>query len=561
MADDAMMDPIKDETIPETGGETIPETGVEDRPAADMRELGSTGLRKFSGVVMEELFPELDGERGRLKYKEMGDNDPVLSGLLYTFEMLFRQAEMTIRPGHEKNTGTGEESAFEGEETFESDVHSEQAKEIAEFVESCFHDMSHSFSDFMSQVASMFQYGWDGHEIVYKERKGFNARNPGKNSRFDDGKIGWRKFAHRDQKSLEEWDFDEKGDIRAFVQYDVYRERKNIPAAREVRIPIQKMLLFRTSSRANNPEGKSMLRGAYRPWYFKKRIEEIEAIGIERDLAGMPIIYAPAELFNSDASEEQKYMLNSLKGAVQNIRRDAQDGMVFPLSYDEGGHELYRFELASTGGRRQIDTNEIVRRRNMEMAMSVLADFMMLGHESTGSFALSQDKTNLFSMAIDGFLIQVADVLNRHAIPRLLLLNGMPLELAPTVTFDNVRAPTLAEIGEYIQRLARAGAPFFPDDKLQAWLHQRAGLPEPVPQSVRNQEEEEARLREQQDEALSGAGMVDDAGGEGWPGGEEEQDNDGSLMIEGDGTTGDRPSPPAGTPRGDTDPETDGAFD
>lgn len=554
---------------------------VEKRAHGDMREIGSTGLRRSGGVVIEELFRELEGQRGRLKYKEMGDNDPVISGILYAFEMMFRQARMTVRPGNINHSGKMEDSKFYGkegaseefaepadgvvqkQEDLEEDVDGpleeglgglenpkdpleEEAEEIAEFVESCFYDMSHSFSDFMSEIASMFQYGWDGHEIVYKERKGFDPKNTEKSSRFDDGKIGWKKFAHRSQNSLFEWGITEQGDLKSFKQQDFYRgdsDHGSTGGSTVKEIPIEKMLLFRTSSRYNNPEGRSLLRGSYRPWYFKKRIEEIEAIGIERDLAGMPVIHAPVDLFSENASSEMKSLFASLKNAVQNIRRDAQDGLIFPLEYDENGNKRYEFELASTGGRRQIDTNEIIRRRNMEMAMAVLSDFMMLGHENTGSFALSHDKTQMFSVSLDGFLMQVADVINRQAIPRLMRLNGMDLQLAPYVTFEKIQEPTLTEISEYIQRLARAGAPFFPDRRLQEWLHERAGFPIPIDPVEQAEEKEKAMVEEEPEGDINGLLEEEDAG----------FGNDGTAMTEGDGTKGG--APPAAKvskPRGDS---------
>ena len=61
------------------------------------------------------------------------------------------------------------------------------------------------------------------------------------------------------------------------------------PSYKQVVIPMEKCLLFRTQTHKNNPEGRSILRNAYRSWYFKKRIEEIEGVGIERDLAGNSI--------------------------------------------------------------------------------------------------------------------------------------------------------------------------------------------------------------------------------------------------------------------------------
>lgn len=64
------------------------------------------------------------------------------------------------------------------------------------------------------------------------------------------------------------------------------------------------------------------MRNAYRSWYFKRRIQEVEGIGIERDLAGLPVMYAPADLdiWNPD-DEQAQTILNGLQTQVRNIRR------------------------------------------------------------------------------------------------------------------------------------------------------------------------------------------------------------------------------------------------
>jgi hypothetical protein len=515
------------------------------------REMGSTGLKKSAGILSEEYLHSLLGERGRKIFNEMAMNDPVCSGILHSFEMLLRGARMTVRPA-ELHMPEGDHAA----ENFDENVFGEtfsgtpqresqslDAEAVAAFVEECFDDMSHSFSDFISQVSSMFQYGWSMFEIVYKRRDGDNSRSPGKASKFEDGLIGWRKFAPRAQNSLWEWEFDDTGGVNAFNQFDQFRETSFTAGAKGrnpnniIRIPIQKGLLFTTTQKSASPEGQSVLRGAYRPWYFKKRLEEIEAIGVERDLAGMPVIYAPAEIFGKDASDDSKALLRILESAVQNIRRDQQDGLVFPREYDEDGNSLYEFELASTGGARQLNTNDIIQRKSTEMAMSVLADFMIIGNSDSGasSFALSQDKTNLFAMAVDAYLQSVAEVLMRHAVPRLLRMNGIDPSLAPILTFENVRAPTLEELGEFVQRLARAGAPFFPDERLQAHLYERAGLPAPSPSAPVAEEEELDENGEPMEDG-DPFGMEETEGEVGEPKEVDGGVNDGSLLPEGDGS-------------------------
>ena len=74
---------------------------------------------------------------------------------------------------------------------------------------------------------------------------------------------------------------------------------------------MEKCLLFRTQTHKNNPEGRSILRNAYRSWYFKKRIEEIEGVGIERDLAGIPIAYVDPAIMSAGATADQQAMLRS----------------------------------------------------------------------------------------------------------------------------------------------------------------------------------------------------------------------------------------------------------
>ena len=73
-----------------------------------------------------------------------------------------------------------------------------------------------------------------------------------------------------------------------------------------------------------------MLRNAYRSYYFLKRIQEIEAIGIERDLAGLPVLEVPEELMSSKANSSQKSLRASLEKLVSQIRRDQREGVVMP---------------------------------------------------------------------------------------------------------------------------------------------------------------------------------------------------------------------------------------
>jgi hypothetical protein len=412
-------------------------------------ETGLTGLKRSSGHIWEEFLPQLQGYRADGVYKEMRDNDPVIGAILYAIDRLVRQVGWRVQAVSKKKD---DELA-------------------ANFVDSCMHDMSHSWEDLISETLSMLVFGWSYHEVVYKRRKGPDQKDSRNRSRYDDGLVGWRKIPVRAQETLISWIFDDKGGIMGMRQSPP-------PYYNLVDIPIEKALLFRTNAHKNNPQGRSILRNAYRPYWFKKRIEEVEAIGVERDLAGFPVMYVDPQIMRSDASTAQQTVFNDYKELVSNIRRDQQEGVILPAIYDEQGHQLYRLELLSSGGSRAFSTSEIIQRYDQRIAMTCLADFILLGQQNHGSFALSVDKTDLFATSLRTWLEIIRTVFNQYAIPKLFKLNGFDTTRLPTLEFSDIETPPLGELGNYIQVLAGAGVPLFPDDELENYLRGIASLPE-----------------------------------------------------------------------------------
>mgnify|MGYP006278961833 CR=1 FL=1 len=412
----------------------------------DLTELGTSGLRRSGGFITEEFLNALRGRRGLLVYREMADNDPVIGSILYAIEKVVLRLDWRVDPFDD----------------------SDAAKELAEFVDGCLEDMSDSWDQTLASILSMLVYGFSFHEIVYKIRGG-DVDDPKKKSKYSDGKIGWRKMPIRSQETLNNWMMDVDGGIQGFRQIDPtgggFRE-----------IPIDKGLLFRTTVNKNNPEGRSLLRNCFRPWYYKRRIEEIEAVGIERDLAGLPVAKVPPEYLSSGATAAQQQVLAEITTIVQNIKRNEQEGVIFPKMFDENNNEMFSLELLSSGGSRQFDTDKIIERYDQRISMSVLSDFILLGHEQVGSFALGSQKMDLWTMSVEAIAKSIAEVMNQYAIPRLLKLNGMDTKLTPYLTYGEVASVDLNELANYVKNLISAGA-LTPDEKLEAYLREQASLP------------------------------------------------------------------------------------
>lgn len=402
---------------------------------AKFTEIGRSGLKRFSGQIYDEFLSSLRGIQGVRVYREMEDNDPIVGACLFAIQQVIRQARWIVDPVSHTDL---------------NDLKN------AEFLGSCLNDMSHSWNDHISEALSFLPYGWAYHETVFKLRKGYN-QNSTLNSAHDDGLVGWRKLPLRMQSSLSSWEFDEVGDIVAMTQQPP-------PDYTERTIPIDKAILYRTSVRGNNPEGRSILRNAYRPWFIKKSIEMIEAIGIERDLVGLPVI-TPPEGFDI-TSEENKSVMAGVDKLISSLRRDEQEGICLPFGWTIT-------LLTIGGGRRQFDTNITINRWDKRVAISMLAQFIMLGMDRVGSFALSSNQNDLFMMSVQGILDSIADTLNAFAVPKLFLINprlhitnGKYPKLLPT----RVSVPSLTELAAYINSLVKPGLLPLNDARLQREL-------------------------------------------------------------------------------------------
>lgn len=408
------------------------------------KELGRIGQNRYGGIFYEEFLPELRGTRGVAAYTEMADNDETVGAILFAIEMLIRQCQFSVEPGGS----------------------TDKDKEAAEFVEGCMHDMQSTWQDTLSEILSFLTYGWSYHEIVYKRRMG-RTKNPITSSKYSDGLIGWRKLPIRAQDTLFEWRYkDSSDDLIGMVQSPP-------PVYSQLFIPLDKALHFKTRSRKDNPEGRSILRNAYRPWYFKKRIQSIEGIGIERDLAGFPVLYAPEDINIWDMEDpEARRTLERAEAIVTGIRRDAREGLVM--------NNGWRLELLSTGSRRQFDTNQIIERYDRRIATTVLADFVLLGQQAVGSFALADNKTKLFALAIGTYLDIICQTFNSQAIPRLIDLNGeyfSGITDYPKMTHGDIEDTNLEKFGNFIQNMVSSGV-LEPDEELEAHVRRLSHLPD-----------------------------------------------------------------------------------
>lgn len=400
-------------------------------------EIGTSGLAITGGTVLEEWnhgmrkVPQVD------LYREMRDNDPIIGAVFFVIEYLLASQEWRVEPGKGKG-----------------------AKDIARFIEDCMHDMEHPWADFVHESLSMLQFGWAYHEVVYKRRP--------------DGRMGWGSLPIRGQNSLHTWGTDTSNKITGMWQNDMYSQRM-------VFIPKEKAVHFTTTPYKRNPEGRSILRSAVRPYNFLKRLQEIEAIGIERELAGLPVLEVPPEYLETNAPTNIRTQVQLFRTQLAQIRRDEREGIIFPAEeYSRGTGSViktgFKFKLLSGGGKRAVDTNTIINRYENRIATTMLAQFILLGSSGTGSYALADKQAGVFTIALQAALARIADGINHQLVPRLLQLNGLNPAAAPNLRPEKMQDVSLATLATFVNQLVTSNV-LQADDQLEAHLRKIADLP------------------------------------------------------------------------------------
>jgi hypothetical protein len=196
----------------------------------------------------------------------------------------------------------------------------------------------------------MLEQGFALLEWSLKRRMGPDAQVP---SKYSDGRIGWRQWSPRPAITLapgDEWIFGENDKILGIHQF---------PEASQggpYTVPMEKMLHFRTTTRpSGTPEGMPIHRSAYVPYEMTRNFQEIEGIGVERDLNGVAVMYLGSDC--STSGDNSDFELS--KQVVTNLRIDEQAGVVIPhhkMGNDGTGMLL---ELLSSSNARAHDLSRV----------------------------------------------------------------------------------------------------------------------------------------------------------------------------------------------------------
>ena len=441
--------------------------------------LGISGENTINGQIRsDEFLPELRGKKAIRKYREMRDNDSTIGAVMYATEQVLRDVDLKVYACND----------------------SPEAQREADFVESVLCDMDHTLDDHIAEALSCLSYGFAWFEVVYKRRVGPTQSSDKKRSKYTDGRMGVRKIAMRAPWTVSRFDVDNKtGDIQGIYQDGGYA------GTTKHYIPSRKSLYYRTTSLNGDPSGRSILRNAYTSYEYLNNLQAIEAIAVERELAGIPVARIPSEYLSPDATPSQVQFKSNLEQILRDVKFNEQGYIITPSDTypDKDGSptniRLVDVELMSSSGSRNIDIDPIVRRYQHDIARSVLSEFLMLGSQG-GSYALSKSKTDLFLRALESYIQQIVDVLNKQLVERLWELNGLDYSLMPTIRAGDVAPHDLREIAGFLRNLNGADINVSNHPEVIQNLMDIADLNYDPDRETETEEQDEEALEEQEEE-------------------------------------------------------------
>lgn len=394
-------------------------------PKAISKNEGLAG-REITSWTGYERNSNLRGQEGIRTYMRILNNNSTAWALYYVQYVMLSQVGIKIKPGKNKKS---------------TQILEESLKNIK--VKDLFHKASLSLPFGFALMEVQFEINESGRVIV-------------------------KKLGHRPQSSIESWGMND-GEYVSAIQ--------NTGMGKYVEIPLWKCLHFKLMPGFDDsPEGRSQLRTAVRPFQYIETIQETEGIGIDRDLTGIPKLEVPMEITLPTASEEEQARYTEAKKMVASVRQGQFAGLVLPSEERPDGMKSgWRFSVVTSGGSKLINTNEIVKRYEVEILMIGLFEVLILGMQGKpGSNALASEQTTFGAMAIGTAIGLIFEELNRLR-DKLMILNGIDdkkgwAEFEPS----DIEKLDFTKIADFVQKMKS----LFPDSvELSRFMHDQVGIP------------------------------------------------------------------------------------
>lgn len=360
-------------------------------------ESGNIGTALFSGLLDVEFNSDLAFPDSLDIYDKMRKSDATVQAVLEAVKSPLLSAKHYIEPGGR----------------------TKRDEQLAEFINEAMFERI-DFAKFLNELVCYYDFGFYYFEKIHKVD--------------EDGVVWWDRFAPRVPSAHYKWQMqsNEKwidGHPSGITQQlpgktDDVNGEKNQPE-----IPWNKLILFVNKQEGNNYEGVSLLRSAYKHWFYKDLLYKIQGISAERFGCGIPWAKHPAGV---GAQVEAK-----LDELLENIRTNEQ-------AYARTSKEIELEILTPKGDPKAGAIDNAIAHHDRKIYDSILAGFLNLSTGEGGSNALSKDQSSFFLRAQQYRANYIESVINPH-IRELIDMNFQGVEHYPKYTISDIGQISLDE--------------------------------------------------------------------------------------------------------------------
>ncbi len=399
------------------------EEGFEKLDGGSFSELGSTAQTISDGYVsLDDPDPAMQGPNRFIIYNRMMHDITIIAASVRLFLNLISKSNWTVVPAKDANG-----DALPG------------AEEMAELLDSMRKDLTTSWPRTIRRIAMFIFVGYSVHEWTAKRR--------------DDGNITIGKIGHRPQSSIFRWDMEEDTDVMG-----VYQRLAN---GKEVLIPRRKMIYAVDDALTDHPEGTGLFRHLRRATKRLRAFEDLEEVGYENDLRGIPVASIPmgeidrkAKKMKSGAaayiSRVKAPFMKFVKGHVRNKK---QGILMDSETYRDAGENRspssvrkWLVELLQGEGGAFDPMSNAIKRIKEEIALALGTEHLLIGQDGAGSLALSKTKTGTFYLTLISVMQELVDIMERDWRDPIWEMNGFPEELKPTLAAEEIRDEDIEKI-------------------------------------------------------------------------------------------------------------------
>lgn len=406
-------------------------------PRLKLSEQGFTGLRVSHHRILDESIRAFQYPYFITTVNEMRHN-PTVGSAMNVYKMMISRVNWCVEADEDAD-----------------DID----KQRAEILETMMHDMDGSWKSFIEEVVPYLEYGFDIHEKVFRRRLYRFG------SKYNDGLIGLKKLAPRNQDTIQGWVFSEDGGELVGVQQSLsflekpYLFLDKTDSNGYIPIDRDKFLLFTASGTKGNPQGNSLYKAIYLAYKQLTLLQEQELVGAAKDVQGILKIEVPPEYLSADVSPAIAASAAAFQKIIDNYNAGKQRGLLVPNMTDsESKTKMFDYSLMESKGTAKYDLEVIIKRLQSDILSALNVDILKLGAEGSGSFSLAESKTSVLALAVDYRLREIQEVLNNDLIPSLYRMNGWSLERLPKFVYEDVEQISLEEFSKAVQRIFAVGA-------------------------------------------------------------------------------------------------------